>query len=1029
MIDHYHNVIYNSIVSKKHKLFGVFLKKQNARAILVGLFCLLVLSGSLIGLFPGRAHAAAQKTPRELATIYQVGTALANCSRDAGWDSPQTKTELNNGSLFNDSRDVTDFSGDPKTVGYLVDPTQDGTIKCADEADIKMMFNILNVSPFDFLMDAGIYKLIGNGPAYEIVKDHAAGASAIKAALEAKYPDLKFGNGLSKAQKYIVAKAAFDKKCKKEEGGGVKVWYIDTQGNGTDKQRSFVIEGNNTVVEVGYGLGDKQKYNCEEVAGFMNANYEAYSKEMKALVAAGVDTTAGGTINGQTGENSNATCEASGLNLSWILCPVYNGVAEVTEWFYNQILGPFLYSPPVDTDPTSNSFKAWASFRLYGNVFIIIALLVVVFGQSIGGGLIDAYTAKKIVPRIVAAAILINISIYIVAFMVDLSNIAGKGISAILLAPFGDLTFAATNGAQGGALVLTVLSTIIGAGGLVGFVGALLTGGAGPVIIMVMFTIVIPALIALIGVFATLVIRRGILLALILVSPVAFALYCLPNTEKYFKKWWELLFKTLLVYPIIMFIFAISNILSLTIVNNNQGAISEGIAGIVALAAQIIPLFMVPFAFKIAGGAMGTLFAAIQNGGQKAGGLLKTRQERSKKDAHQAAIQARMRAYGSLGQRADAAEVNGQAGRRSAYRFLKSRVGGYNLHEEHARINAENMKAAEDQKNSGIDDEQRALTVNKAWALAQAGGEGVHWRMNSAGTGREFKTLGGKWVSETNVDSAHERWDGNQSMLQWSLGYEMSKATTQEQQDYLYQSYGRVGQQGSGFNLNDGEMGGLWTGAAFSKQNTDRQWKHYGWNGENGGQLQANGLALMEEIDERQGNYAMSQQHAETWTTMREEYGRAQQVLAARDAGAEVSAEEVAYAEDVSHRATRIANSFATNAPVLPGGQVGDADGQPVPAMPQAGQQAAGSTDRWLVTPTGAAPRAQEELSKFVTDVLNGPNTPPDQRVNIRNHPTYGAGDDGLDTRQGPNGPGTTSTSPAGGPPAPGGTQRPGRTS
>lgn len=898
LIDVLSSVIYNLKVIKKHKLFGII-------AIALILFNAINLFA-----FPQSAQAAAEKTPIEIATAYQISKALANCSRDAGWDTPQTKEELNKGALFNRSTDLTDWWGDPKEVGYLVDRTGDGIIKCDDDSDIKGLFELLDTTPFKFLTDNELYKLNSDKTAYVRTSGgDSAAAKTLEEAIKKKYGISD--NGLTKAQKYITAKTAFDKKCKKnEDPGGVKVWYIDSNGNGTDKQRSFVVSDESVIV--GYGMpGSDQKADCKEIASWMNDNYIAYSDKMKELAAKGIDTNPSGTTDGNTSSNSNTTCESSGLNLSWIICPVYNGIAEVTEWFYYQILGPFLYSPPVSTDPSSNSFKAWSSFRLYGNVFIIIALLVVVFGQSIGGGMIDAYTAKKIVPRIVVAAILINISIYIVAFMVDLSNIAGRGISQILLAPFGELTFSPNAGAQGGALGLAVLGSIAGAGGLVGFVGALLSGGAAPIIIMVMFTIVIPAAIALIGVFATLIIRRGILLALILLSPVAFALYCLPNTEKYFKKWWELLFKTLLVYPIIMLIFAISNILSLTIVQNNEGAITSGIAGIVALACQIIPLFMVPFAFKIAGGLMGSLYAAVENGGKKAGGLLKTRQDQSKLRARNQMLQSRERAYDALGRRGDATTGAG----RSAYRFLQSRVGGNDLYAATSAMTAERFKEMEAIKATGRDDELRALNVNKAWALANDAGGGTHWRTTADG-GREFRTLGGKWVSENAVDNAHTRWGGDMAAMQWSLGYEMSKAATQEEQDYLHSSFGRLADAGSGLQLSDAQVGGMWTGAAFSAQNTDRQWKHSTWNGDNQ-ELRLSPVQMMREIDERQGNYQMTQQNADTWTTMSEEVNRARRIVSGDPT---LSAEErgtmsLEDAQETLQRGARIARSIGQTIP------------------------------------------------------------------------------------------------------------------
>jgi len=78
----------------------------------------------------------------------------------------------------------------------------------------------------------------------------------------------------------------------------------------------------------------------------------------------------------------------------------------------------------------------WSSFRLYGDIVLVIALLVIVFGEAIGGGVIDAYTAKKVLPRILIAAILINLSIYIVAALEDIVNIVGSGLDSLIRLPF-----------------------------------------------------------------------------------------------------------------------------------------------------------------------------------------------------------------------------------------------------------------------------------------------------------------------------------------------------------------------------------------------------------------------------------------------------------------------------------------------------------------------------------------------------------------------------------------------------------------
>ena len=310
-------------------------------------------------------------------------------------------------------------------------------------------------------------------------------------------------------------------------------------------------------------------------------------------------------------DQTKATCEGSRFQLSWLFCGIINGLAEASEGIFNNLIKPFLRTTVVNIDDTNDPiYKVWSSFRVIANVLLVLALLVVVLGQSVGGGLIDAYTAKKVLPRLFAAAILINISIYLVAFMVDLTNILGEGVGRLITAPFAT-----------GDFLSIEPNFLVQAGGLAAFVGgtwAAIAVGGGALLSFLWVFILLPALFAMIGVFVTLILRQGLILFLIITSPVAFALYCLPNTEKYFKKWWDLLFKALMVYPIIVVLFALAHVLAVTIAGANStsgGRATLGqIAGIVVM---LIPMFLIPFAFKMAGGAVATLFGAINGFGKK----------------------------------------------------------------------------------------------------------------------------------------------------------------------------------------------------------------------------------------------------------------------------------------------------------------------------------------------------------------------------------------------------------------------------
>jgi hypothetical protein len=167
-------------------------------------------------------------------------------------------------------------------------------------------------------------------------------------------------------------------------------------------------------------------------------------------------------------------------------------------------------------------------------------------------------------PRIVVAVILINLSIYIVAALEDLFNILGAGLFDLIKAPFGAAWVLNLGGITssifdvllvgfGGATVLGGgLAAVLGGAGLISSVG-----------LWLVLAVVLPVFLAIISVLFTLLFRQGLLVLLVMTSPVAFALYCLPNTESLFRRWWSLLIRTLVVYPVVVCIIAISQVLGI----------------------------------------------------------------------------------------------------------------------------------------------------------------------------------------------------------------------------------------------------------------------------------------------------------------------------------------------------------------------------------------------------------------------------------------------------------------------------------
>ncbi|HEX5456193.1 MAG TPA: hypothetical protein VFW77_02395 [Candidatus Saccharimonadales bacterium] len=221
---------------------------------------------------------------------------------------------------------------------------------------------------------------------------------------------------------------------------------------------------------------------------------------------------------------------------------------------------------------------------------------------------LDAYTVRKIVPRLFFAVVGVNLSIYLCVAAVDITSVVGHGVTYLIRAPFDAAGTLHTSVDSGAALSTTPLFAV-------GIFAAIATlKGADGAILSTIWFLLLPVFILVLTTLITLAIRQALVVLLTLVSPVAIVLAVLPGTEKYFKQWWDLFLKTLIVYPIIAAIFAVSDVLSAISFKgsfdpNKITAATDVISGILY---AFMPLAMIPFVFRMSGGVLGGFFNATQ---------------------------------------------------------------------------------------------------------------------------------------------------------------------------------------------------------------------------------------------------------------------------------------------------------------------------------------------------------------------------------------------------------------------------------
>lgn len=294
--------------------------------------------------------------------------------------------------------------------------------------------------------------------------------------------------------------------------------------------------------------------------------------------------------------DSKTTCAVDGIG--WIICPVMTFLGGVMDAIQSFLADHFLSTNPelVKADPSNGTFQAWGIFRNYANLAFIGVFLFIIYSQMTGAGLSN-YGLKRMLPRLIVAAIIVNLSFYICMIAVDLSNILGYGVKGI----FDGVTTAAAGTSGSTPSWATAI-----AGVLITGLGVALALAAG---------IILPALIAALMIVLILVAREALIVLLIVISPLAFVAYLLPNTEKFFQKWMSAFWKLLMVFPIVAAVFGVSTMTSRILYNTGQTELQ-----IIALGVTVIPFFVVPTLLKGATTAIGAVGSRMQGWGNKATG-------------------------------------------------------------------------------------------------------------------------------------------------------------------------------------------------------------------------------------------------------------------------------------------------------------------------------------------------------------------------------------------------------------------------
>lgn len=363
-----------------------------------------------------------------------------------------------------------------------------------------------------------------------------------------------------------------------------------------DNSLVFINEDNKKEVKVIY-------FPSSEISSLSSATYAVYSFTPPNTY----EQTSTSTISIESpSENSTGTsCDVQGIG--WFICPVSNWLADGIDFMYSA-LQEFLKTKPLETtNQNSGIYLAWVIMRNISNVAFIVAFLVIIYSQLTSVG-ISNYGVKKMLPRLVIAAVLVNLSFTICAILLDLSNIAGYAFQDAFMGIKNTISTVGENTGVGwtwSEVIMLILSNGAFAA------GAAYTISLGSELLPLALSAVVGIGLVLLLVLLIMAARQALIVILIIISPLAFVCYLLPGTEKWFKKWKDLFLTMLVFFPAFSVVFGGAQLAGILIIQNATGP-NGGIMQILGMVVQVIPLALTPIILKFSGGVLGK-FAGFVN--------------------------------------------------------------------------------------------------------------------------------------------------------------------------------------------------------------------------------------------------------------------------------------------------------------------------------------------------------------------------------------------------------------------------------
>ena len=196
----------------------------------------------------------------------------------------------------------------------------------------------------------------------------------------------------------------------------------------------------------------------------------------------------------------------------------------------------------------------WTLIRDVANLFFVLILLIIALGTILR---LESYNFKKLLPKVIIMAVLVNFSLTITGLMIDFAQ--------VIMMTFAS-SFVGITGTGGGDLMNTLhindilnaqkklFPTIEESPSVARVVADLNMSQGATVVTGLLAVLLLLVTLVVVGIMMIVIVGRIVMLwVLAIFSPLPYILAAFPQGQRYAQQWWQTFIKYLIIGPVLAF--------------------------------------------------------------------------------------------------------------------------------------------------------------------------------------------------------------------------------------------------------------------------------------------------------------------------------------------------------------------------------------------------------------------------------------------------------------------------------------------